>query len=152
MANPYEHNARERKAQAIAGALWAALTHAERTNPALVPVLRVVDLDQQAELAAAAGQKAPSAETWERVLAIVTERQGQEGGPDVEPETMNDATDTCACRCCGDEAGGSEDCPVSACYRGRVSGFHDAVTPVPCSEEQREAVDRWLDTHAGVTA
>lgn len=83
-------------------------------------------------------------------------------------ETMSDTTGTTSCDVCGtlgrDETGGHPLCPVDECYRGRVSGYRDTgrflrdadgdpaepiYDVVPCSAEQRAAVDRWLAEHRG---
>lgn len=158
-SNPYEQNAREKKAQAIVGLVWAAWTAEDRRSHALVHAVEQLEEAGRIRLAAAAGQKRPSAETWERVVQLLAERVQQEVGM-----TCEDATDTCACPVCDErgvaESGGDPDCPLRACYRGRISGYRDtandsampewvpAYVEVPCNPGQRAAVDGWLAVQA----
>jgi hypothetical protein len=78
VANPYERNAREQKAQAIVGTLWQAAGQAQRRDPELPTTVRLFNQAQRDQAAEAAGQHAPSRETWDRVVHLIGERHRQE--------------------------------------------------------------------------
>ena len=76
--NVFEAEARERKAQAIARCVWRHTERSDRTNPAWPAVLEQAGTSMRNILAEAAGQNAPSDETWARVVELVAEKVADE--------------------------------------------------------------------------
>lgn len=66
-----------------------------------------------------------------------------------ESASFEDMTDTVACPFCEDrgysETGGDGDCPIVACYKGRISGYRHDESIRSCDGVQCRAVDAQLE-------
>ena len=89
MANPYETNAREHKAQAIVGVLWQAMTPGQRRDPRQPERVRLFNQTQRDLAAGVAGKHTPSRDTWARVVELLGERHRQEVSAPGFPKPCN---------------------------------------------------------------
>lgn len=78
MANQYEEQARERKAQAIARKIWLHLPPECRTNATLAATIADATQPERDAWARCAGQHEPSEETWARTCEILAEKVADE--------------------------------------------------------------------------
>lgn len=89
MTNPYEAKARERKARQIAAAILAGyglLDEWDRDVPVADMAEGITDPAQRAKVALVAGQRAPSDETWARVVALLRAAEAHDAaGPPLDP-------------------------------------------------------------------
>lgn len=76
--NAYEQIGRERKARAIAHRIWADVPREHRTRTDLPRVVALATHEERAAVAEAAGRKAPSPETWNRVTQLIADRVAEE--------------------------------------------------------------------------
>jgi hypothetical protein len=77
-ANPYEREAREVKAHAIARWIWSELPRAARTDVRVRDALILMDQQKRDAVALAAEQHSPGPETWARVVELVRDKIADE--------------------------------------------------------------------------
>lgn len=76
--NAFEQLGREKKARAIATVVWRMIDPELRTRSDLGASIADLPQEERDSAARAAGQKSPSADTWERVCAMIDEKAAEE--------------------------------------------------------------------------